>query len=149
MGSEQSHVDFFQMQFNPSAHFRRYKIPEVSAREDNYDGQHVSILRGVQAAGQGDMALHIEENKLQGSDTHAGVQRGGGEGNAQPPAARRGAAGAPPGPQGPRRRPRLQRQHSHRRQPRRHGHNGRFTQRLSYNNVLPLRIYTYSNIIQT
>lgn len=95
------------------------------------------------------MALHIEENKLQGSDTHAGVQRGGGEGNAQPPAARRGAAGAPPGPQGPRRRPRLQRQHSHRRQPRRHGHNGRFTQRLSYNNVLPLRIYTYSNIIQT
>lgn len=81
------------------------------------------------------MALHIEENKLQGSDTHAGVQRGGGEGNAQPPAARRGAAGAPPGPQGPRRRPRLQRQHSHRRQPRRHGHNGRFTQRLSYNNA--------------
>lgn len=32
--------------------------------------------------------MHVQEDKLQGADSHAGLECGGGEGDAQPPAAR-------------------------------------------------------------
>lgn len=52
-------------------------------------------MRGVQVAGQGYLALHFEEDELQGADPHAGLERGGGEGHAQPPTARAVPAAAP------------------------------------------------------
>lgn len=41
------------------------------------------------------MAVYVEEDELQGADPHAGLERGGGEGDAQPPAARAVPAHAP------------------------------------------------------
>lgn len=55
-------------------------------------------MRGVQVAGQGYLALYFEEDELQGADPHAGLERGRGEGHAQPPAARAVPAAAPLGP---------------------------------------------------
>lgn len=73
----------------------RYNVFEVASREGYNDGEHFPFLRGVQVKGQGNMAVHVEENELQGQDPHAGPKRGGGEGYAQSPAAR----AVPPGAQ--------------------------------------------------
>lgn len=43
---------------------RRYYVSEVAPRQGDNDGKHVSFLRGVQVAGQGDMAVHVEEDEL-------------------------------------------------------------------------------------
>lgn len=66
---------------------RRYYVSEVAPRKGNHDGEHVPFLRGVQVARQGYMAVHVEENELQGEDSHAGTECGGSEGHAQSPAA--------------------------------------------------------------
>lgn len=41
---------------------RRYYVSEVASRQGDNDGEYFPFLRGVQVEGQGDMAVHLEED---------------------------------------------------------------------------------------